>query len=175
MSDWDARVDAVWADDRVTDAERIVLIDELAAERDAEDARALFERAGARDSAGQEAEAVELYRAALAAGLDEEHRAQAIIQLASSLRNVGDVAGALELLGAERARGGPLADAASAFYALALASAGAPRAAAAIALEALAPHLPRYSRSVANYARELAADTDAMPRANTGRSPETRR
>lgn len=158
MTDWDARVEAVWADERLTDAERIPLIDALASERGPDDARALFERAGARDSAGIETAAVELYRAALAAGLDEEHRTQAVIQLASTLRNLGEIADALELLRAERGRGGAFADAASAFYALALASAGEPRAAAAVALEALAPHLPRYTRSVTAYARELAAD-----------------
>ncbi len=50
--------------------------------------RALFERAGARDSAGLEAEAEPLYRGARG-GLDEDHRTQAVIQLASTLRNLG--------------------------------------------------------------------------------------
>jgi len=44
---WDERVDAVWADATLSDAERIERIDALAAERPAGDARALFERAGA--------------------------------------------------------------------------------------------------------------------------------
>jgi hypothetical protein len=153
---WDARIDAVWGDDLLTDDERIHRIDELARERADDDARALFERAGARDSAGREAEAEALYRRALDGGLDEEHRPQAVIQLASTLRNLGEVDEALAMLRAERERGGPLVDAVAAFYALALVSAGHARHGAAIALEALAPHLPRYTRSVTGYARELA-------------------
>lgn len=155
MDNWNERIDAAWADDALTDAERIVLIDALAAERDDDDARALFERAGARDSAGIEADAEVLYRRALDAGLDDEHRPQAVIQLASTLRNLGRTDEALEMLRVERDRGGAFSDAASAFYALALVSSGDPVRGAAIALEALAPHLPRYTRSVTGYAREL--------------------
>lgn len=157
MGSWDDRIDAVWGDSELTDAERIEAIDVLASERDPQDARALFERAGARDSAGREAEAEPLYRAALARGLDEEHRAQAVIQLASTLRNLGRLDEALELLEGERRRGGDLAEAASAFYALTLASRGETLRATAIALETLAPHLPRYNRAVGAYARELAS------------------
>jgi len=157
MDTWNARIDAVWADDALTDAERIDRIDDLARERPDADGRALFERAGARDSAGIEAEAEVLYREALAAGLDDEHRPQAVIQLASTLRNLGRVDEAVEMLRVERERGGAFADAASAFYALALVSQGDARAGAAVALEALAPHLPRYTRSVSAYARELTA------------------
>ena len=72
-TDWDARIDGVWNDQRLTDGDRIARIDALAAERPADDARALFERAGARDSAGLEAEAEALYRRALDGGLDDDH------------------------------------------------------------------------------------------------------
>ncbi|WP_309102560.1 tetratricopeptide repeat protein [Microbacterium sp.] len=157
MTDWQQRIDAVWADDALTDADRIDAIDAIASERDPDDPLALFERAGARDTAGLEAQAEPLYREALAAGLDEDRRAQATIQLASTLRNLGHFGESAELLKAERERGGALSDAASAFYALTLVSQGDARAGAAIALEALAPHLPRYTRSVAAYARELTA------------------
>lgn len=157
MTDWQQRIDAAWADDSLTDAERIRVIDEVAAEREPEDGVALFERAGARDSAGLEAEAEPLYRQALTAGLDEDRRAQATIQLASTLRNLGRIDESVEMLKSERERGGALSDAASAFYALALVSQGDARAGAAVALEALAPHLPRYGRSVTAYARELNA------------------
>ena len=68
MTTWDERLDAVWNDDGLTDEERIVRIDALATERPG-DARALFERAGARDSAGLETEAEPLYRQALDLGL----------------------------------------------------------------------------------------------------------
>lgn len=155
MDDWNERVASIWADDTLSDDDRIVRIDALAAERADEDPRALFERAGARDSAGQEADAEVLYRRAMAVGLDEEHRSQAVVQLASTLRNLGRVEESLALLRAEHERGGPLSDAVAAFYALALVSSGSAVAGAAVALEALAPHLPRYTRSVTGYAREL--------------------
>src|SRR5687768_929637 len=50
--------------------------------------RVLFERASLRDYLGLEAEAVPLYEAALDAGLESPDRERAIIQLASSLRNL---------------------------------------------------------------------------------------
>jgi hypothetical protein len=160
--DWDARVAAVWADERLTDQARIVAIDDLAAERPEGDATALFERAGARDSAGLETQAEPLYREALAAGLDDEHRPQAIIQLASTIRNLGRVDESLELLRTEYLRDpeSRFHGAAAAFYALALVSSGDAARGASVALEALAPHLPRYTRSVTAYARDL-VDPDA--------------
>jgi tetratricopeptide (TPR) repeat protein len=153
---WNERVDAVWADAALSDAERIERIDALAAERPDGDARALFERAGARDSAGRESDAEELYRAALAIGLPEAERGQAVIQLASTLRNLGALDESIALLRAECERGGDLADSAAAFLALALIDAGEPRQAALLAIETLAPHLPRYTRAVRAYAHERA-------------------
>lgn len=154
MTDLDARFDAVWADATLSDAERIARIDEVASTCGSE-ARSAFERAGARDSAGLEAEAEPLYRRALDLGLPEHLRVQAVIQLASTLRNLGRVAESLELLAAETENAGPLVDAVSAFYALSLASAGDPLSATSVALQALAPHLPRYGRAVTAYAEEL--------------------
>lgn len=158
MDDWQQRVDAVWADEALSEAAVIEAIDALAAERDPDDAVALFERAGARDSAGLEAEAEVLYRRALARGLDEERRTRAVIQLASTIRNLGKIDESLALLRDEydRAEGTPLHDAAAAFYALALASSGDAERGLSVALRALAPHLPRYTRSVTGYAHELA-------------------
>ena len=85
-----------------------------------------FEMAGARDSAGLEAEAGPALPPALALGLDEVHRPQAVIQLASTLRNLGEVEESIRMLEAERAEHpeSPLDDAAAAFLALALVSAG---------------------------------------------------
>ncbi|WP_127474773.1 tetratricopeptide repeat protein [Microbacterium sulfonylureivorans] len=155
--DWSTRLAAAWADDALDDLQRVAAIDVLAAELPEGDARALFERAGARDSAGMEGEAEPLYRAALAAGLDDELRPQAVIQLASTIRNLGALDESLALLRAEYERDprSPLHDAAAAFYALALVSSGDAVRAASIALTALAPHLPLYTRSVTGYAREL--------------------
>lgn len=174
---WEERIAEVWADDALSDEERIVAIDRLAAERPSDDAMALFERAGARDSAGREHDAEVLYRRALAGALPEEIRIQAVIQLASTIRNLGKVAESVELLRRERESdpGGPLRDAVAAFYALALSSAGREREAVAVALSALAPHLPRYTRSVAAYADELTHARSGMPTANTAEGPETPR
>lgn len=74
------------------------------------------------------------------------------------MRNVGQAETGIALLRAEREAGSDeLDDAVSAFLALALVDIGREREAAALALAALARHLPRYQRSLANYARELAA------------------
>ncbi|SDQ14995.1 tetratricopeptide repeat protein [Microbacterium sp. cf332] len=117
---------------------------------------AAYERASLHDYLGEEADAIPLYREALDAGLAGERRSCAIIQLASSLRNVGDASGALALLHRFPADD-PLADAARAFEALALFSDHKPAPALRVALRALAPHLPAYRRSIDAYAGELAA------------------
>jgi cyanophycin synthetase len=71
-------------------SERIRLAEELAAAHP-DDARITYELAGTHDAAGEEDLAVALYERALAAGLREPHRHRAQIQLASSLRNLGQV------------------------------------------------------------------------------------
>ncbi|MDP3950407.1 tetratricopeptide repeat protein [Microbacterium sp.] len=159
MKTWEERIAEVWDDaaNELVDEEVIARIDAIAAERGADDARAEFERAGARDSAGRPLDAITLYRRALTLGLDAEHEPQAIIQLASSLRNVGETAEALQLLEKAQtdAADSPYGDAIAAFRALALASSGAPHRALSVALLALVPHLPRYHRSVTAYAQEI--------------------
>ena len=160
MKTWDERIDEVWADatgEEVGD-DTIARIDAIAAERGPDDARAEFERGGARDSAGRPAEAVALYRRALALGLDEDHRAQCVIQLASSLRNLGEHDAALDVIRAEEelAPDGPYRDAVACVHALILASAGRPATGLSVALLALIPHLPRYHRSMTAYAHEIA-------------------
>jgi hypothetical protein len=134
------------------------LIDSLVA--DAPAAVADFERASAFDSTGHPDEAVPLYRSALAAGLTGLRRRRATIQLASSLRNLGAAPEAVSLLSAELAAAvdgaaAELDDAVRAFLALALVDVGRSREAAALALGALAPHLPRYQRSLGAYAQAL--------------------
>ncbi|MFD4420148.1 tetratricopeptide repeat protein [Agromyces sp. NPDC058484] len=157
-SDWQARVDAVWAaSGELGDDEVVRRIDALAAERPSDDPLALFERAGARDSAGLEAEAEGLYREALARGLGGSERVQAHIQLASTMRNLGRSLEAVELLDVIEPDSGDLRDAVVAFRALALVDAGEARRAASEALAALAPHLPRYRVSLAAYAADLVA------------------
>lgn len=156
--DWRERIAAVWAaSDTLDDAELVRRVDEIA-EAAPDDPLALFERGGARDSTGDEAGAEAFYRAALDAGLPESERGQCVIQLASTVRNLGRPSEALELLRDEfsgRDVDDPLADAAVAFAALALADLGRADEAIASLLHALAPHLPRYQRSVRAYADDL--------------------
>lgn len=157
MDDWSSRVAAVWADAATRpEGEVEAAIEALVAERP-DDPVAVFELAGARDYVGREAEAEPLYRRALELGLDEPRHGQAVIQLASTVRNLGRPREALALLRDEFADrpGHPLADAATAFAALALADTGAHRDALVAALHALAPHLPAYGRAVTAYADEL--------------------
>lgn len=157
--DWERRVAEAWASFGSRDEQAsLELIDGLAAERPAGDPAGLYERASARDAIGREAEAVPLYRRALAAGLPEDRRRRAVIQLASSLRNIGEPAEAAALLTAELAvASDELDDAVRAFLALALADSGREREAVSVALTALAHRLPGYQRAVGEYARLLVA------------------
>lgn len=149
--------DAFWENAEEKSAERLrIELEALLAEVAPGAAIADYERASVHDYLGEEAEAIPLYRAALAAGLEGERRSSCLIQLASSLRNVGDASGALALLHRFPA-GDPLADAARAFESLALFSDNKPAPALRTALRALAPHLPAYRRSVESYASELVA------------------
>jgi tetratricopeptide (TPR) repeat protein len=157
---WQERVDAVWAQaGDLTDEQVVEAIDALVAERPDTDAVAVFEAAGARDYAGREADAEPLYRRALDLGLPGPQRAQAVIQLASTIRNLGRAEQSAAMLESEL-REHPeheLADAARAFLALAQHDAGRPTEALQLALSALAPHLPQYARAVSAYASELRA------------------
>src|SRR5262249_44657222 len=117
---------------------------------------AAFERASAFDSTGHEHEAVSLYEQALELGLEPPRHRRAGIQLASPLRNVARGDESVALLRDERAASSDeLDDAVEAFLSLALVDAGREREAVSVALAALAKHLPRYQRSLENYARDL--------------------
>lgn len=159
---WETRAAALW--DRLDDLpadEFLVRIDELTGELPVGSPIAAFERGAARDSTGHSDLAVPLYREALGAGLDGLRRRRAVIQMSSSLRNLGEAEEALALLTAERERGSDELDGALAvFLALVLADLGREREGLSIALLALAPELPRYNRSAANYARLLVSDDE---------------
>lgn len=158
-AEWEQRVAELWASiDDYGEEEFLARMDELAAELPADSAVAAFERASALDSTGHSDQAVPLYRRALELGLQGEQRRRAVIQLASSLRNLGRASESVELLTAERNAGSDeLDDAVAAFLALALVDTGREREAVSLALAALAPHLPRYQRSLTNYAEELSS------------------
>jgi len=156
-ADWEQRLADAWASvDKRTEAEFLALIEKLAAELPPDSGIGFFERASSFDSTGHSDLAVPLYRKALDLGLAGERRRRAVIQLSSSLRNVGKPKESVALLRVEMKTGSDhLDDAVSAFLALALADTGKEREAVSLALGALARHLPRYQRSLANYAKLL--------------------
>jgi tetratricopeptide (TPR) repeat protein len=158
---WEQRVSDLWAAlEDLPEAEFLARIEQLVAERPADDAAAAFERASALDSTGHSDLAVPLYRRAVDLGLTGLRRRRAVIQMASSLRNLDRASESVALLTPELdAASDELDDAVRAFLALALVDVGREREAVALALAALAPHLPRYQRSVTNYARALLDDS----------------
>lgn len=115
--------------------------------------------AGAYDSAGREEEAVPPYRAALAAGLSEDETVRARIQLASTLRNLGEHEEAIQIL-SQLCAEHPEHRAARAFLALALTSAGHADRAVSELLNLLLINpgpVEAYQRSLRWYADDLLA------------------
>jgi hypothetical protein len=154
-SEWEKRLADLWTsiDDHGED-EFVQRMDTLVGELPADSAVGLYERASAFDSTGHSDLAVPLYRRALGVGLGDDRRRQAVIQLASSLRNLGQASESVALLTAERDAGSDeLDDAVDAFLALALVDAGREREAVSVALLAVSRHMTRYRRSLTNYAR----------------------
>jgi len=154
---WETRIAHLWLsfDDYGAD-EFVAKIDDLVAELPPADAIGLFERGAAQDSTGHPDRAVALYKAALDAGLADPRRRRATIQMASSLRNLGNAKDAAALLTAElHATSDELDGAVRAFLALALVDLGREREAVAASLTALSFYLPRYTRSLARYAALL--------------------
>jgi hypothetical protein len=101
-ADWERRLAKAWASiDQRGEAEFLALIGRLAAELPPDSAVAAFERAASLDSTGHADLAVPLYRQALDRGLTGERRRRAVIQLASSLRNLGQPQQSVALLRAE--------------------------------------------------------------------------
>ncbi|MER6037857.1 tetratricopeptide repeat protein [Streptomyces sp. NPDC001835] len=158
--DWEDRVTAAWASFDDYPEERAQefrdLIDKLVAELPEGSPLGPFEQACAWDSTGHSDRAVPLYREALVRGLDGYKGRRARIQLSSSLRNTGRAEEGVALLTPELdASSDELDDAVRACLALCLSSLGRDREGLSLVLGALAPHLPRYQRSMANYARLL--------------------
>ncbi|MGH3327895.1 MAG: tetratricopeptide repeat protein [Streptomycetales bacterium] len=88
-TDWEQRLGDAWASiDQRSEAEFLALIEKLAAELPPDSAVGAFERACSFDSTGHPDLAVPLYRKALETGLTGERRRRAVIQMASSLRNL---------------------------------------------------------------------------------------
>ena len=119
-----------------------------------------YELGGAHDSAGREEQAIPHYERALALGLREDLVPGALLQLGSSLRNVGRNDEALALFDDAVARF-PDHAALRLFRAFALATAGRDREALVDVLELArtridAPDIDRYRRSLESYTRALA-------------------
>jgi tetratricopeptide (TPR) repeat protein len=162
-AEWQIRLDDLWASiDSLPEAEFHAAMARMIAELPSDDPVGLFEQASAFDSTGHPDRAVPLYRTALAAGLAGLRRRRATIQLASSLRNLGQADESVALLEAQMTQGpDELDDAVRGFLALALSSVGREREGLSLALVALAPHLKRYNRSLAAYGRELIEEPKA--------------
>ncbi|OII13643.1 hypothetical protein BIU97_16995 [Curtobacterium sp. MCBA15_009] len=153
---WEDRVAALWDDETIDAEQRIERMRELA-DAAPHPAVGAFELGGAFDSGGHEAEAHEHYAAATAAGLadvDPVRAARMVVQHASTLRNLGRVDEAIAML-REAPEHPSTGVAPRVFLALALHSAGRQDEALRVAIEAVEPTLPRYNRSVRNYAAAL--------------------
>ena len=125
----------------------------------ADDARALFEYAGALDFAGREAEAAPVYERAFSAGLSGDDLRRGLIQYGSTLRNLGRFDEAVAVLREADAQF-PGHDSVAAFLALALTSAGRCEEAVArlivLALDRIGgEELAHYQWALRNYAAEL--------------------
>jgi tetratricopeptide (TPR) repeat protein len=123
------------------------------------DAEREYEIGGEHDTAGHADEAIPHYERALALGLRDELVPQALLQLGSSLRNVGRNDEAIALFDDAVARF-PDHAALRLFRAFALATAGRDREALVDVLDLArtridAPEIERYRGSLENYTRDL--------------------
>lgn len=163
IEQWESSVADLW--DRFDSLERnegVAAMRELADACPAADGRAAFEMAGMYDSMGFEAEAGAEYERALELGLDEARHARLAVQYGSTLRNLGRLDEAIAVLQAAPTHEST-GTAPRVVLALALHSAGRKDEALRVAIEAQIDSLPRYQRSMRNYAAALteSAPTDA--------------
>jgi tetratricopeptide (TPR) repeat protein len=155
-SSWQDRVADFWrtADDSNVE-ETLAAMKMLVAELGETDARGAFELASVHDFLGLEQEAIPLYNKALELGLDGIAREKAVIQLASSLRNVDKPLEAIALLQStyfsDEAQG-----AAKVFLALAKYDIGDKAEALRFAREESYPADGMYARSIKFYLAQLA-------------------
>ncbi|MGO2745753.1 tetratricopeptide repeat protein [Microbacterium sp.] len=155
IEQWEASITDLWTRfdtlDRVTG---VAAMRELAGVCPATDGRAAFELAGMYDSLGFEAEAGAEYERALELGLDEARHAQLAVQYGSTLRNLGRLDEAIAVLQAAPTHE-TTGSAPRIVLALALHRAGRKDEALRVAIEAQIETLPRYQRSMRNYAIAL--------------------
>lgn len=166
IEEWEASVADLW--DRFDSLDRdegVAAMRGLAATCPATDGRAAFELAGMYDSMGFEAKAGEHYERALRLGLDDARHAQLAVQYGSTLRNLGRLEEAIAVLETAPVHEST-GSAPRVVLALALHSAGRKDEALRVAIEAQIDALPRYQRSMRNYAAEL---TQPMLSVDAGR------
>lgn len=154
--EFESQIAALWQLE--DDEARIAAATRLRSQRP-QDPRLTYEVASTLDAAGKQADAISLYRDALAAGLREPHRHRARIQLASCLRVTGQADTAYSLL-TDLATERPGSAAVAAFRALAAADSGRAGEAVADLIDALLHHSgdedsQSYRRALHGYAAEL--------------------
>ncbi|MCI2959286.1 tetratricopeptide repeat protein [Agromyces atrinae] len=155
LDHWEASVAELWgAVDSLSRDDGVAAMRVLAASCPASDGRAAFELAGMYDSMGFEAEAGAEYERALELGLDDARHAQLAVQYGSTLRNLGRLDEAIAVLSAAPSHEST-GSAPRVVLALALHSAGRADEALRVAIEAQIDALPRYQRSMRNYAAAL--------------------
>ena len=155
LEQWEASVAELWERlDSLGPEDGVAAMRDLAAACPATDGRAAFELAGMYDSQGFEAEAAAQYERALDLGLDTARHAQLAVQYGSTLRNLGRLDEAIAVL-----RAAPTHESTGSaprlVLALALHSAGRTDEALRVSVEAQIEALPRYQRSMRNYAAAL--------------------
>lgn len=153
---WDQQLDNFWNTSAEKTAEQLrAELADLLRGMDPNDPRVLFEIASLHDFLGEEAQAVQPYRQALQGSLHGQKREEALIQLASTLRNLGETEETISLL-AQVPTDSALHTDAQGFLALALFDAGREAEAVVAAVTALAPKAQLYSRALDAYARDIA-------------------
>ncbi|WP_354361212.1 tetratricopeptide repeat protein [Pedobacter sp. UYP30] len=156
---WENDLKIIWQKlGLISDKDFIELIQKHTENIDKEKFKAIsdFEKACAYDSTGREKEAEPLYRSAIKFGLVGLRRRRANIQLASTLRNNGNLTESIAILKKEKENySDELDDAINAFLALSLSSINEDKKALSLVLESLSKHLPRYNKSVFNYSKKL--------------------
>ncbi len=155
LEQWEASVADLWERfDSYGREDGVRAMRELVEACPASDGRAAFELAGMYDSMGFEAEAGAEYERALKLGLDDARHAQLAVQYGSTLRNLGRLDEAIAVLQAAPVHEST-GSAPRLVLALALHSAGRKDEALQVAIDAQIESLPRYQRSMRNYAAAL--------------------
>ncbi|MCC2307057.1 tetratricopeptide repeat protein [Cellulomonas chengniuliangii] len=159
LEQWETTVTDLWARfDSFARDEGVAAMRDVAATCPASDGRAAFELASMYDSMGFEAEAGAEYERALELGLDEARHARLAVQYGSTLRNLGRLNEAIAILRAAPTHEST-GSAPRVVLALALHSAGRKDEALRVAIEAQIEVLPRYQRSMRDYAVALTEPT----------------